>query len=101
MALSLRDRATRVVGAGLTMVVTVGLLAYGGILLDRRLGTNPLFVVVGALLGVVGSTLHLIRVVAPEMLPFRRQPGPQPPPSRKTNAVQPKSGSGSDDQPRP
>jgi hypothetical protein len=100
MALSLRDRATRVVGAGLTMVVTVGLLAYGGIWLDRRLGTNPLFVVVGALLGVVGGTLHLIGVVAPEMLPFRRKAPAPPRADRQTNAVQPKSGSASDDEPR-
>lgn len=59
--------------AGLTMVVTVGLLAYGGIWLDGRLGTQPLFVILGALLGVLGGTIHLIASVAPEMLPFRRR----------------------------
>lgn len=63
-------------GAGMTMAVTVALLSYGGYLLDRELGTLPLFLVVGVLLGAVGGFVHLLMVVAPEALPFGGKKNP-------------------------
>ena len=60
----------QVVGAGLTLAVTVGLFAYGGLWLDRQLGTRPWMLLLLVLIGILGGMLHLIRVVAPDMLPF-------------------------------
>lgn len=59
-------------GAGLTLVVTVGLFAYGGHLLDGLAGTSPLFLLLGMLLGAAGGFIHLFSVVAPGMLPWGR-----------------------------
>lgn len=58
------------VGAGLTMAVSVGLFAYGGLWLDRQFGTRPWFLLLLSCCGIVGGMLHLIRVVAPDMWPF-------------------------------
>jgi F0F1-type ATP synthase assembly protein I len=72
----------RVLGAGLTMAVATGLFAYGGYLLDGVVGTLPLFLIVGTLLGFVGGSIHLLAAVAPEMLPFGKRRRSGPPPSR-------------------
>ena len=60
------------VGAGMTLAVTVGLFAFGGYLLDGWLETTPLFLLLGLLLGATGGFIHLFSVVAPGMLPFGR-----------------------------
>lgn len=74
----------RAFGAGLTMAVTVALFSYGGYLLDGLLGTEPLFLVIGALLGILGGTIHLLAALAPESLPFgRRKPPERPSPSSR------------------
>lgn len=70
--------STRAIGAGLTLAASVGLLAWLGLWLDRRCDTLPLFLLIGVLWGVVGGILHLIRVLAPELLPFGRRSGPPP-----------------------
>jgi F0F1-type ATP synthase assembly protein I len=63
-------------GAGLTFAAAVALFALGGLWLDGRLHTSPLFVLIGIMLGLVGGTIHLLRVVAPSALPFgRKGPG--------------------------
>ncbi|MCA8954913.1 MAG: AtpZ/AtpI family protein [Planctomycetes bacterium] len=70
----------RHIGAGLTLAVVVGLFAYGGNWLDERTGLRPLFLLIGVALGFVGGMIHLVHVVAPEMLPFgrdRRSGGPR------------------------
>ena len=59
-------------GAGMTLVGSVGLFAFGGHLLDGWLETSPLFLLLGLLLGVTGGFIHLFSVVAPGMLPFGR-----------------------------
>ena len=61
-------------GASLTFAAVVALFALGGLWLDTRLATSPLFVLIGILLGLVGGTIHLLRVVAPSSLPFKRRP---------------------------
>jgi hypothetical protein len=64
-------------GAGLTFAATVALFALGGLWLDGKLATSPLFVLLGIALGLVGGTIHLLRVVAPSALPFgRKSTGP-------------------------
>jgi F0F1-type ATP synthase assembly protein I len=80
MAFTSNDFGTRALSAALTMALSVGLLAYGGIRADEWLGTSPLFLVLGVLLGATGGLLHLIARLAPEMLPWRRRP-PQDPPA--------------------
>lgn len=77
----LSERATKTLGAGMTMAVVAGVFAYGGYWLDGALGTLPLFVVLGVVLGFVGGFVHLLAAVAPEMLPWRaRSRGAKPPP---------------------
>jgi F0F1-type ATP synthase assembly protein I len=59
-------------GAGLTLVVTVGVFAFGGHLLDGWLGTRPLFLLLGLVFGAIGGFIHLFSVVAPGLLPWSR-----------------------------
>jgi len=73
--------SSNALGAGLTLAVSVGLFAYGGLWLDAKLGTRPWLLLLCVGLGIVGGILHLIRVLAPELWPFGRQPrngGPPP-----------------------
>ena len=75
--------SSRALGAGLTLAVSVGLFAYGGLWLDERFGTKPLCLLVLVGCGIVGGMLHLIRVLAPELWPFGKLPkegGPPPEP---------------------
>lgn len=69
----IEQSSTRHVGAGLTLAVAVGLFAYGGHLLDGVVGSRPLFLITGVMLGGAGGFLHIVKVFAPEMLP--RKPG--------------------------
>ena len=71
--------SNRVIGAGLTLAVSVGLFAYGGLWLDRRLNTSPWLLLLGVGLGITGGMLHLIRVLAPELWPFGKPPTKGPP----------------------
>jgi hypothetical protein len=61
-------------GAGLTLAVSVGLFAYGGLWLDARFGTRPWLLLLCVACGITGGILHLIRVLAPEMWPFGKLP---------------------------
>ena len=70
MSIDPKGRGTGVLGAGMTLTVTVLIFSYGGDQLDRWLSTRPLFLVLGVLLGSVGGFIHLLRVAAPQTLPF-------------------------------
>ncbi len=67
------DRGAGALGAALTMALAVALFTWGGYRLDLALSSSPLFVIVGAMLGVVGGFLHLMRVVAPDIRLFRKK----------------------------
>lgn len=80
-------------GAGLTLAVSVGLFAYGGLWLDARFGTKPWLLLLCVGCGIAGGILHLIRVLAPELWPFGKptksdrspqSPGTEPPTHRPT-----------------
>ena len=62
---------------GLTWVLTVALLGWGGLALDERLGTSPLLVLLGATLGIVGGfyRLYLRLIVEPERMKKGRSGG--------------------------
>lgn len=69
------DRGSDAIGAALTFAVAVALFAWLGHLGDGALGTSPILMVVGVLMGLVGGFLHVLRVLAPDMLPFAKRRG--------------------------
>lgn len=83
---------TRAMGAGLTLAVSVGLFAYGGLWLDERLGTKPWLLLLGVGCGVVGGILHLIRVLAPELWPFGKLEAGSKPAARQPESPQRRPG---------
>ncbi len=64
----------RSLGAGMTLAISVGLFAYGGLWLDAQFGTKPWLLLLCVGCGIVGGVLHLIRVLAPELWPFGKPP---------------------------
>ena len=50
-------------GVGLTLVISTVLGLWGGSVLDRWLGTSPVLMLVGLLLGIVAGFLNLFRAV--------------------------------------
>lgn len=60
----------RVTGVGLTMGLSVGLFAYGGLWLDTQFGTKPWLLLVCVAAGILGSVLHMIYVLIPEKWPW-------------------------------
>lgn len=63
-------RGSDALGAALTLAVAVALFAFGGHRLDLALESSPVFVLVGLALGGVGGFIHVLRVLAPDLLPF-------------------------------
>lgn len=66
--------SARGLSAGLTFAVVVALFTWCGLWIDGKAGTQPLFVLLGVFLGLLGGTIHMLRVLAPGVLPFRRKP---------------------------
>jgi F0F1-type ATP synthase assembly protein I len=60
----------RATGVGLTMGVSVGLFAYGGLWLDAQFGTKPWLLLLCVAAGILGSVLHMVRVLMPEKWPW-------------------------------
>lgn len=54
----------------MTFVASAVALGALGWWLDLLLGTPPVLLIVGVLLGFVGGFIHLLAVVAPDLLPF-------------------------------
>lgn len=67
------DRGSDAIGAALTFAVAVALFAWLGHLGDGALGSSPILMIVGVLLGLVGGFLHVLRVLAPDLLPLGRR----------------------------
>ncbi len=73
-----QGHSARGLSAGLTFAAVVALFTWCGLWLDDKVGTRPLFVLLGVFLGLVGGTLHMLRVLAPDQLPFgRARPAPK------------------------
>jgi len=64
----------RLSGMGLTFAATLGVFAYGGYWLDRWLGTLPLFLISGVLLGFLGATYSMARKVYPDRFAHKGPP---------------------------
>lgn len=60
----------RATSVGLTMGASVGLFAYGGLWLDAQFGTKPWLLLLCVAAGILGSALHMIRVLMPEKWPW-------------------------------
>lgn len=50
---------SRFAGLGFTFVILIGVFTLGGYGLDRLLGTMPLFVLLGMLVGFIGALYYL------------------------------------------
>jgi ATP synthase protein I len=69
------DRATlralaMVSQLGFTIAAALGLGVLGGLWLDDRLGTRPVFIIIGTVVGLL-SAAYVIR----DLMTFRRSPG--------------------------
>jgi F0F1-type ATP synthase assembly protein I len=62
------------VGLGLTLAVTVLVGLAGGYWLDGRLGTRPVFLLLGGTVGLGAALYHLFKVVAAQ---GKRHSGPK------------------------
>ena len=54
--------STRLMAIGLEMAIPAG----GGYWLDLRIGTSPLFVILGAMLGFAAGMFHLLQIAQAE-----------------------------------
>ena len=91
MPLPSQDRGSRALSASLTWAASLGLFAWGGFWLDTKVGTKPLFMLVGCALGGIGGFLHFLTSLAPELLPWGN-------PKASRQAPQPPQGSTADPQ---
>lgn len=57
----LRREMGRTLGLGFQFAASVAVLTLGGYWLDGRVGSLPLFTILGALLGFAGGTYSLVR----------------------------------------
>jgi len=63
----------RYAGLGAQFALVICLLAFAGYALDDRLGTLPLFLILGVLAGFVGGTISIVKKVPPPRGGSRRQ----------------------------
>jgi F0F1-type ATP synthase assembly protein I len=45
-----------------------------GVVLDRRLGTTPLFIIIGAVIGILASTIGAVRIATRRIDALGKQP---------------------------
>lgn len=83
-----QGHSARGLSAGLTFAAAVALFTWCGLWLDDQVGTRPLFVLLGVFFGLIGGTIHLLRVLAPGQLPFGRTAGSAgPAPASRSSAA--------------
>jgi F0F1-type ATP synthase assembly protein I len=63
-----------VLGVEFAVIVTV--CVYAGILLDKRLGTRPAFILIGMVLGFAGGMYRFVRVALDYQRKLRQPKGP-------------------------
>jgi F0F1-type ATP synthase assembly protein I len=73
------DYGSNALAASLTFAVAVALFTLLGWWLDSNIGTTPIFLVLGFLVGAAGGMLHLLARLAPSALPWNRRRDQQPP----------------------
>jgi F0F1-type ATP synthase assembly protein I len=70
-------------GIGFAIAIPLGLLFLGGLWLDERLGTQPLFMMVGILLGLIAAGATIAELLAVQSgqggRVLRRRPRPPRP----------------------
>lgn len=57
------QRGQQYLGVGVTWAASVGLFLWLGSLVDQRVGTESVFALIGAVIGIVAGFIHLIRTV--------------------------------------
>lgn len=62
-AWDMTQRGQQYLGVGVTWAASVGLFLWLGSLLDRQVGTESVFALVGAVIGIVAGFIYLIRMV--------------------------------------
>lgn len=78
-------------GLGLTLAVTLALFAWAGYALDQRLGTLPLFLLIGVFAGGGAGTYSMIRKVQPASAREASAQDQGPPPGGDPESQDPSS----------
>jgi F0F1-type ATP synthase assembly protein I len=65
----------------LSTLVPLGL----GVVLDRRLGTAPLFMIIGAAIGIVASTIGAVRIATRTIDALGNRPSAAPQPEERVD----------------
>lgn len=73
-----RRLGTAAAGAGMQFVVSILVFVYAGQWLDRKFGTEPLWLLVGLFVGAGGSFISLYRRLMAAQSPPRPKPPAQP-----------------------
>ena len=69
------NEAGRVLGVGLQFAGAIVLFLFAGKWVDSRLGTEPWFLLLGVLVGLVGGFISLYRQLNAPRAPRGREPG--------------------------
>ncbi len=72
------DGGSRATSAAMTLAVVLLLSTLGGYKLDQWLGTQPIFLAVGVMLGAALGFIHLLQQLAPKMLPWNHKATAKP-----------------------
>jgi len=64
--ISLKKATVQVLDIGIQFAVAVGLCVAGGYWLDKKLGTIPLFIILGTVLGASAGFLNIYKAVYSE-----------------------------------
>ena len=71
------QKMMKYLSAGTEFIVIFGLLLWGGLLLDRRLGTLPVFTLIGSIAGFVLGLYRLIKEARQAQKDFEKKDRPK------------------------